>query len=104
MYGPHYLESWVEHGHGWDGIDVDIYMNTPDHKSNPMDHLTPEQRVEIRPIDSVTLLWTVDDRRNPHLELNKPPWKRTPRSAPSSADAIDWKESADFCVSTGGSD
>jgi hypothetical protein len=42
--------------------------------------------VQIRPDDSVVVFETVDSGRNSHVEMNKPPWKRTQ----SSANTIDW--------------
>jgi len=75
--GPRYEENWIEWGHGWDGNSVHFHVRIPDHDANAMDYLTPEQRAEIRPGDSVVVLHTCDNGRNPHLEMNKPPWKRS---------------------------
>jgi hypothetical protein len=46
--------------------------------SRPLQCLTAEQRALIRPGDSVVIFETHDNRRNPHLQGNKPPWKRRP--------------------------
>ena len=45
-----------------------------------MDFLTAEQRAEIRPGDSVVMISITDNKRDAHLELNKPPWKRKSRN------------------------
>ncbi len=79
-YGSHFQESWIEWGHGWSGSDVSFHVKTPDGEVCPMDFLTAEQRAEIRPGDSVVMISIADNKRDAHLELNKPPWKRTSRN------------------------
>jgi hypothetical protein len=78
--GPHYEESWIECGGGWDGNSLSLYVKTPDTEVDPLDFLTTEQRDEIRAMDSVVVIWTIDNGRDAHLELNKPPWKRKSRN------------------------
>jgi hypothetical protein len=75
-FGPHYLESWVEFNKGWDGNDVDMRVKTPDRETDPETCLTSEQRALIRPGDSVVWIMSIENGRDDHLELNKPPWKR----------------------------
>lgn len=94
--GPHYSESWVEH-HG--GI-VDLHVATPDVDADPLDFLTDEQRALIRPGDHVVIFHTwVDGRggRNPHLQMNLPPWKRRPWRLTGNHPR-DWEWQDEWCV------
>jgi hypothetical protein len=74
--GPHYEENWIEWNQGWNGNGVALRVKTPDHQADVFEFLTPEQESVIRPGDSVVVIRTADNRRDPHLELNRPPWKR----------------------------
>jgi hypothetical protein len=78
FHGPCYAESWIERGKGWDGRDVELHVKAPDDDSSPFDHLTPEQRREIRPGDAVIAFETVPDGRDSQLQCERPPWKRRP--------------------------
>jgi hypothetical protein len=72
-FGPHYLENWTE----WRVNDATLYVRTPNHQSDPMDYLTPDQRRTIRPNDSVIKIASVANGRDSHLQLDRPPWKRS---------------------------
>jgi hypothetical protein len=78
--GPHYDENWIQRGQGQDGSGVALYVKTPSREADAMECLTTEQRAILRPGDSGVIIHTADNRRDPHLELNKPPWKRQARN------------------------
>src|SRR5262249_1275197 len=77
-FGDHYAESWIERGQGWDGRHVQLWVKVPLNDADPLEHLTPEQRREIRPGDSVVVFETGCDGRNPHLQHHLSPRKRRP--------------------------
>jgi hypothetical protein len=101
--GPHLEESWIEWDHGRNGDTVSLYVKTPTREADPWHHLTEEQRVLIRPEDSIVVTEMSGNTRHRHLELNTPPWKRKTRSLPSSTDAINLNGSIGLCDSTDGS-
>jgi hypothetical protein len=71
--GPHYLDNWIER----QGDCVNLYVRIPDLRSDPMEHLTPDQQRRIRPEDKVVIIGMSDNGRDPDLQLSRPPWKRT---------------------------
>jgi hypothetical protein len=71
--GRHLSESWIE----WHRNNLDFYVKTPDEDADPLAHLTPDQRRARRPGDSTTIIWIADNGRDSHLQLDRPPWKRT---------------------------
>jgi len=73
--GPCLEESWIERT----AESIDLYDRVLDHDANPFEHLTPEQRRIVEASAGPVSAFEVgDDRREPHLQSNRPPWKRRP--------------------------
>ncbi len=94
-HSPNYSESWVERGEeiinfhvrtdgpGEDpphGVEVGrTIAPQPHHGFDPLRYLTAEMRAMLRPGDLITTFEVGPmDRRNPHLQMHIPPWKRRP--------------------------
>jgi hypothetical protein len=75
-FGPHFEESWIEPGPS-NGV-LHFHVRVPDlGHCDPRDYLTPEMSAALRPTDYIVSFRLVDNGRNDHLEMHKPPWKRT---------------------------
>src|SRR4051812_36276497 len=76
--GPDVAESWIEREVRGGEVAICMHVKLPDHVADPFDHMTPEQRAEIRPGDHVVTYETASDGRDAHLQMHLPPWKRRP--------------------------
>ena len=72
-FGSHYTENWIE----WHGNNATFFVATPDGDDDPLEYLTPAQCGARRPGDSTIIIQSVPNGRESHLQLDRPPWKRT---------------------------
>jgi hypothetical protein len=72
-FGPHYTESWIE----WHGNDASFFVATSDDGDDPLAYLTRAQCGATRREDSTVIIKAVPNGRDAHLQLDRPPWKRT---------------------------
>jgi hypothetical protein len=87
-FGPHFTENWIERR----GNDVELHVRTPEREDSPWDFLTPEQCALIRSGDNVIAFGMVENTRDAHSQMDRPPGKRRPHRLLDGGRGWEWQD------------